>query len=292
LGDALVYGANPSPLRPVEYLQSLISAKEAESSAVATDAELEALAHRYLRDCEALYELTQEYLITWAAAHIDDADVLTVVEAQLTQAVRGNRYEFLQFDYFRPLLAAHDDEFRKLFSMSSDEVLGGLENLLSAIGHGRLAAFNELGELFDRGVMSESFELPLDDPSLFEKASTACLEALTVQHFDVRRITGWPAGFIDGLSFRPGEGVFFERGRMAYWPIVALPIQRRPFITLNGATYCFVFGASTTASPIRLAYTSSPSRRQPSGRRTAWEPLLVISFAVIIAITSHWYSQQ
>ena len=87
LGDALVYGANPSPLRPVEYLQSLISAKGAENSTVATDAELEALAHRYLRDYEALYELTQEYLITWAAAHIDDADVLTVVEAQLTHSL-------------------------------------------------------------------------------------------------------------------------------------------------------------------------------------------------------------
>ena len=58
------------------------------------------------------------------------------------------------------------------------------------------------------------------------------------------------------------------------------------FLASIEASMSLFFDVRTTASPILLTYTSSPSNRQLLGRRTAWDPPFAISFAVIIRTTS------
>lgn len=58
----------------------------------------------------------------------DDSETSQLAfEAQLMHMVRGNRYRFLQIDYLRPLVLAHDDEFQKLFGVTANEVVAGYE---------------------------------------------------------------------------------------------------------------------------------------------------------------------
>jgi preprotein translocase subunit SecA len=58
--------------------------------------------------------------------------------------------------------------------------------------------------------------------------------------FDVGKNTVLPKAMLDALSYSPGEDTeFFAPGDFAGWPLRIWPIMRRPFIRLNGSTYCF-----------------------------------------------------
>ena len=57
---------------------------------------------------------------------------------------------------------------------------------------------------------------------------------------DVCSVTGWADAFVAELSYGLGDDPsFFEHPEYPGWPIINLPIQRRPFIRLNGISYCF-----------------------------------------------------
>ena len=153
--------------------------------------------------------------------------------------VRGNRYQLFQENYFTPLLLPHDDEFQKLFGLSAAEVISGLMQLERALSQGRIEGLNVIGEIFDRYAdkeLPEPDELPQEE---FNALQTAFYETFSVEHYDVARITGWPESFMSELSFSPGETTWYETGKYKNWPIVALPIQTRPFIKLDEHTYCF-----------------------------------------------------
>ena len=53
-------------------------------------------------------------------------------------------------------------------------------------------------------------------------------------------ITGWPEQFVRELSFGLGaDNSFFDHPEYPGWPIIDLPIQKRPFIEIDGRFYCF-----------------------------------------------------
>lgn len=66
----------------------------------------------------------------------------------------------------------------------------------------------------------------------------ACLFGTTLN--DVCSITGWPEQFVRELSFGLGaDNSFFDHSEYPGWPIIDLPIQKRPFIEIDGRFYCF-----------------------------------------------------
>lgn len=242
-GDALIFEKNESSGRPLEYLQSLIAAQQDGNNRAIAEKDIEALAYRYLADYEVLYANTMRYLFYYSLPETDDLreKQQMLFEAQTLQMVRGNRYRFLHLAFYSPLLAPHDEEFRKLFSVSADEIVSGFGKLEAALAEGRLNAVNALAEIFERYCLED-----FDDPNFstmceedIEAVSRASMEAFSIHHFDVERITGWPKKLCRRLSFMPGEASFYESGEHAYWPIMALPIVDRPFITLHDSTYCF-----------------------------------------------------
>ena len=245
-GNILFYKQDDLPSRPVEYLQSLIASTNNTNRLHVTDEDIDRLAHQYLHDQEMLFEKTTQYLMYRDLALDDESETGRVAfEAQMMHMVRGNRYRFLQIDYIRPLIRVHESEFQKLFGISANVVIDGYKKLEKALANGRLEGLATLGKLFEKAGSAEEIDFSkiLEEDS--EAAEEASLEAFSVHHFNVKRITNWPKTFIDALSFAPGEGHFFEEGEMRYWPIVTLPIVDRPFITLNGETYCFDYYSLT-----------------------------------------------
>ena len=57
---------------------------------------------------------------------------------------------------------------------------------------------------------------------------------------DVAKITGWPDIFLNELSWELNSvSEFFEEPQFSGWPIVDLPVLKRPFIKVEGVVYCF-----------------------------------------------------
>lgn len=245
-GDILFYKQGGLPSRPVEYLQSLVASTNNTICLHVTDEDIELLAHQYLHDQEMLFEKAKQYLMFRSLALEDDSETnFLAFEAQMMHMVRGDRYRFLQLDYIRPLMLVHDSEFQKLFGVSANAVIDGYERLEKALPNGRLEGLTTLRELFEKAGSADEANFSIIPEEDFQAAEEAFLEAFSVHHFNVGRITNWPKTFMDALSFAPGEACFFEEGEMRYWPIVTLPIVDRPFIRLNGETYCFDYYSLT-----------------------------------------------
>lgn len=245
-GDILFYKQGGLPSRPVEYLQSLVASTNNTICLHVTDEDIELLAHQYLHDQEMLFEKATQYLMFRSLALEDDSETnFLAFEAQMMHMVRGDRYRFLQLDYIRPLMLVHDSEFQKLFGVSANAVVDGYERLEKALPNGRLEGLTTLRELFEKAGSADEANFSIIPEEDFQAAEEAFLEAFSVHHFNVGRITNWPKTFMDALSFAPGEACFFEEGEMRYWPIVTLPIVDRPFIRLNGETYCFDYYSLT-----------------------------------------------
>lgn len=245
-GDILFYKQGDLPSRPVEYLQSLIASTNNAICLHVTGEDIERLAHQYLHDQEMLFEKATQYLMFRSLAIEDDSETSCLVfEAQMMHMVRGNRYRFLQLDYIRPLVLVHDSEFQKLFGVSANAVIEGYERLEKALSNGRLEGLSALRQLFEKAGSVDEVDLSKIPENDLKAAEEAFLEAFSVHHFNVGRVTNWPKALMDALSFAPGEASFFEEGEMRYWPIVTLPIVDRPFITLNGETYCFDYYSLT-----------------------------------------------
>ena len=245
-GDILFYKQDDFPSRPVEYLQSLIASTNNAIRLRVTDEDINRIAHQYLYDQEMLFEKATQYLMYRDLALGDDSETSCLAfEAQMMHMVRGDRYRFLQIDYIRPLVLVHDSEFQKLFGVSANAVIDGYERLEKALSNGRLEGLTALRRLFEKAGSADETDFSKILEEDLQAAEEASLEAFSVHHFNVERITNWPKAFMDALSFAPGEACFFEEGEMQYWPIVTLPIVDRPFIKLNGEIYCFDYYSLT-----------------------------------------------
>ena len=243
LADITQGTTNPFPARPTEYIQSVIASSAECAKAIPKNENTEPACMKIIADVEKLYAETQMYTFCWAAtlgSSIDNPDLtMLITEAQTMYLVRGNRYQLFQEDYFVPLLLPHDDELQKLYGISADKVISGLMSLEYALSQGRMQGLNTIGEIFDRyadGKIPAPEDLPQEE---LDALQSAFIETFSVEHYDVARITEWPESFINEFTYEPGEAAWYEKGEFENWPIVALPIQSKPFIKLNGITYCF-----------------------------------------------------
>lgn len=243
IGDILLHMPGMFPARPTEYIQSVIASSKECAQASARDENTESICMEIMADIEKLYELAQTYTIYWGvmlSKSIENTDLCgLIVEAQAMYLVRGNRYQLFQENYFTPLLLPHDDEFQELFEISAAKVISGLMSLEYALSQGRIEGLNVIGEIFDRyadSKLPEPEEMPQNEINTLQEAF---FETFSAEHYDVAKITGWPESFIGELAYSPGEATWYETGKYENWPIVALPIQTKPFIKLEGNTYCF-----------------------------------------------------
>lgn len=242
-GDIAIAMKNDFPSRATEYIQSVVA-----SSKIFRDSEFgkeatESLCMEIVSDIEKLAMEMQSFILCWACGledSVEDGEERKlIVEAQYMYLVRGDRYQVFQERFYRPLLAPHNEEFERLFGLTADDVTAGLMALENALSQGRIEGLNILGNFFDSLDGGELLEPDDLSPGQADILSSAFIESFSLEHFDVSRVTKWPEGFIEALSFIPGDAQWFEQGRYRNWPIVSLPVQRKPFIKLNGKYYCF-----------------------------------------------------
>lgn len=240
---------NDGIVRYVEYIQSVFvsSGFTLEENVTKDEEYISAI----LAKINELYKNSREFIKFWTEKNsvsdeytYTDSEIDYISESYLMSFVRGYRYQFQQFNYLPTLLQPHSDEFRKIFGITADEILEGLKKLENALSSGLFNAYKELGDYL-KGHDSyddskfEEFISEIQNQTNHPLWNTAN-KALGVGLYDVGSITGWPAKFIDSLSFKIGEAKgFLENKEFLGWPILDLPTQKKPFIKIDGVSYCF-----------------------------------------------------
>lgn len=234
---------NMAVARATEYIQSIyISNERRQPEALDDPSEL---FFQISDDINKLYQLVLLYYFTvgekYKKSHSVDNELLSeIMEAQMAFSVRGQRYQVFEHDYYRGLLEPHNDIFEKLFSISAAEIIDGIDKLQYALSQGRMDPINSLFDMFmelEGAGEDDAFRIL---ESQREKGQELFSQSFGVELNDVCKVTGWNKIFVEALSFGLGDFPdFFSDEEYSGWPVVDLPVQKRPFIEVDGNYYCF-----------------------------------------------------
>ena len=229
--------------RATEYIQSIFVSHEKRIPDTIDDPTK--LFFEISNDIECLYELIQQYYLAFGAKRmieqtVDSSLISELIEAQMAYSIRGHRYQIFELEYFRGLLGAHDDIFRKLFNISANEIIEGAGKLQYSLSQGRMASMNSLVGLFDTLADVDEMEADCITEEQREKGKELLSKAFGLELNDVCHVTGWNKEFVEALSYGLGDcSDFFNGSDYFGWPVVDLPVQKRPFVEIDEKHYCF-----------------------------------------------------
>ena len=230
--------------RSVEYIQSIYVSCKAEKPII-EDTDNAVLYHQISAKIDKLFSLVHQYYMALGAKYIleekiDDALLNELIQAQLMYGVRGNRYQIFEKGYYRSLLIVHDSIFQQLFNIGAEDVVDGIDKVQYALSQGKFAPINRLKQMFDelQAINPENVEKEME--SHREEGEKLVSQFFGYELNDICKITDWPQSFVKSLSFSLGEDTsFFSHTEYPGWPIIDLPIHKRPFIEIDGCYYCF-----------------------------------------------------
>lgn len=230
--------------RMTEYIQSILVSSSLKYKESKKDPTLRF--YKIQRKITKLYELIDEFYFSWSACsediypQFDDEIRRIVVESQFLYSVRGQRYQIFEVEYYERLLKSHNDILVSLFGVSCNEVIEGIKKLQYSLSQGKLDAVNELGELMDDFFESGETEVEKFREMYPNAGQNFANKFVGTKLRNVIDITGWPEKFIKSLSWEIGEcHNFYNESEFSGWPIIDLPIQKRPFIKIKENYYCF-----------------------------------------------------
>ena len=238
-------------VRAQEYIQSiLVSTKNTYDSSKAGDSQEELYA-QIVSDFELLYKDFVFFYHFWAAyteraKGIAGDRLNDIVESQYMYWVRGNRYQVFELDPLKKLLPPHDAVLQELFGVSADNIILGLEKLQYSLSQGYADAMMEFGTEYQSFINSTGAGMNPEDVILSTQDRVLPIMGKLFGNdlVDVVSITGWDTRFIDALSLEVGEcNTFFGDDEFSGWPIVELPVMKKPFIKVNGKVYAFLYYA-------------------------------------------------
>lgn len=197
-------------------------------------------------DINRLYKTINQFYMSWGVClkdihpDWDEALIMTIVESQMLYLVRGQRYQVFEIEYFEKLLYVHNDIFQKLFDLSTSDIVEGIKKLQYSLSQGKMDAINIMGKLFDEISNNEYINPEKNFKDHPKEGEEFFDEFFGTKLRDVLEVTGWNEKFIQELSYGINEEKkFFEENDFAGWPVIDLPIQKRPFIKLKNKYYCF-----------------------------------------------------
>lgn len=238
-------------IRALEYIQSILVSTENYYKPMPDSVQDDSL--KYFEILNLIIELYKEtsMFYTYWSAHIkkeqetmNDDIIQYIVEAQLTSMVRGDRYQIYEIEHISKLLMPHNEVLIELFQLTAKSFIDGLEKLQYALSSAKADASNNLMELFmrfqDKIEIDENpdFENLIDDMER-DSCQPFIEDLFGYSLYDVKRVTQWNDKIIDSLSYGLNECKLFFDGEYPGWPIINLPIQKKPFIKINGVSYCF-----------------------------------------------------
>lgn len=232
-----------------EYLQSaLVVLDQAQPVEDITDESKLNILDELFDDCEELIEMGRPLKMIRAAEAVGGNNRESFIrqfqlESKLYEDLRGKRYQILEEPYLRYLVGGQNTLIREIYGIDGSEIVDGVIALMDSLIKGWQTTINELSNFMD-----EFETLNRDDQKTMDRFQKRVSESdlsnrlLGPGLFDVKAVTGWPFTLIDDLTletFSGSEvaGVDFED----LDPVEALPIKMRPFIRIDGTSYCFCY---------------------------------------------------
>ena len=227
--------------RMAEYVQSVLVSSQ--NQYVEKDEDQTDIYNDILKELEDIYTLEPMFYMAWTKKlgkehpGWDDSIIMNALEAILNYNVRGNRYQFCEHEYYGCLLKVHNDVFVDNFGITSADILDGIMKLENSLTQGYMDSINDLGAIINANdsvedVFYENHKEELD---------AICGKMVGTDRNDVQLVTKWPKAFIEKLSYCLDEvdDFFDEKKEFSGWPFMELPIQKKPFICIEGNYYCF-----------------------------------------------------
>ncbi len=260
----LIGGNDPADqgaaLRMIDYIQSIIVSVAPTPDDVEDVSEEEWQALK--EDVSQLfYTLTLPYQMA-ASAHRKEHDSehnMALEEFQVRAEmmwmnVRGQRYHLHERQALIDTIMPHSDVIERLFGINALSLIEQLDKILAKLTGGLQELFTHLEEVRERTLdrmveistteAIDDFEIlrnkVFEDEELRDASGRIAGGLLGYDLFDVERNTTLPRALLDALSYAPSEETeFFAPGPFAGWPLRVWPVMKRPFIRLDGRTYCF-----------------------------------------------------
>ncbi|HHQ2567656.1 TPA: SEC-C metal-binding domain-containing protein [Pseudomonas aeruginosa] len=191
--------------------------------------------------------------------------------------LRGNRYQVLEGEFYRYVLAPHDDVLQEVYGVGAADVAEGFQAMADATRSGYADAITVMLEQFEA---AKAFATAQSKP--LEQAMEAWAGANTDQIKVMRRAlddmfrggianvslhTKLPPTLLADLAYRRGEETeFFAAGDFAGTPYRTLPARKKPLIQLGSDYYaidpCFTRDAGYRALLYNLL------QRRPDYKKT------------------------
>jgi hypothetical protein len=176
--------------------------------------------------------------------------------------LRGKRYQVLEGEFYRYVLAPHDDALKDVYGVGATDIAGGFQAMADATRLGHADAITEVMKQFEA---AQSFAAAHDKPleeimgtwvaANAEKSKTAGLamdDMLRGGIANVSRHTKLPPKLLADLAYQRGEETeFFAPGDFVGTPYRTLPARKKPLIQLGSEYYaidpCFTRDAGYRA---------------------------------------------
>lgn len=158
--------------------------------------------------------------------------------------IRGHRYQVLEGEFFRFVLAPHDAALREAYGMGSEEIASGIQNISDTFRTGFSGAANKLMERMDETYRmveetGETLETVLKRLQAENSPFTAEMSGIMHDMFscgvcNLTRHSRLPQPLLADLSYEPGQNdQFFADGPFSGTPMRTLPARVRPGIRLG-----------------------------------------------------------
>jgi len=191
--------------------------------------------------------------------------------------LRGNRYQVLEEEFYRYVLAPHDDVLREVYGIGADEIAEGFQDMANATRSGQADAIRELMKQFESAkAFAAGQRTPLEngieawaaaDSEGKKAAGLALDDMLRGGIANVSRHTKLPKVLLADLAYQRGEETeFFAAGDFAGTPYRTLPARKKPLVQLGVDYYavdpCFTRDAGYRALLYNLV------QRKPDYKKT------------------------
>ncbi len=239
--------------RELEYIQSVLAA----STPLNSSNEFEDQSYIFFDisdKIQQLYSMYENFVYYYTVHHAkkmitSDPDYVSfLIEAQAANFHRGDRYAFHEIAHIKDLLTPHEDELQKVFNISVAQLLEGLQNIQHSISQGMLQSMNKLEylmELFEQRKVDlvdqeNVLQIIEDDKELRNLRDEFAEDFLGAGLHDLDKLTDWSQIFLENLSWSLGQcNYYFTRNQFPGWPVIEMPIYRKPFIKIDQKYYCF-----------------------------------------------------
>ncbi len=191
----------------------------------------------------------------------DTADIEFHVKSSWVM-LRGNRYQVLEGEFYRYVLAPHDDALREVYGVGATEIAEGFQDMANATRSGQANAIEEIMKQFEAAeAFAAEQKKPLEEVmEVWVAHNTKQSQAAELAMDDMFRggianvscHTQLPSGLLADLAFKRGEETeFFAEGAFSGTPYRTLPARKKPLIQLGSDYYavdpCFTRDAGYRA---------------------------------------------